>query len=96
MEKTLKEKCCWWDKNYANVYLRHRKQGFLGKYWYKFDYGNYRADVVVVGGGDGVGGGVVVGDGGPAHHDAGRYDDQDDSGDNGITLHMGYAPVQMR
>ena len=51
---------------------------------------------MVIGGGDGVGGGVVVGDGGPAHHDAGRYDDQDDSGDNGITLHMGSAPVQMR
>ena len=29
----------------------------------------HRADVVVVGEGDGVGGGVVVGDGGPVHED---------------------------
>ena len=37
----------------------------------------------MVGEGDGVGGGVVVGDGGPVHHDAGKYDDLDDSGDDG-------------
>ena len=41
----------------------------------EYHLGIYRADVVVVGEGDGVGGGVVVGDGGPVH--------QVEIGDNG-------------